>query len=145
MDRINRDNPIPGAGRYESVAPCAEVGLVPGETCQFGYINLGAFVSNGTLQIDELRNTVMLLTQALDDCLEISLKAYQVEVSREVVELRRKIGIGVCGLADMLIKLSIPYDSEAGRSLAKDVVALVNFVSKEASHQLGKSRGSLEP
>ena len=142
MDRINRDNPIPGAGRYESVAPCAEVGLVPGETCQFGYINLGTFVSNGTLQIDELRNTVMLLTQALDDCLEISLKAYQVEVSREVVELRRKIGIGVCGLADMLIKLSIPYDSEAGRSLAKDVVALVNFVSKEASHQLGKSRGS---
>ena len=142
MDRINRDNPIPGAGRYESVAPCAEVGLVPGETCQFGYVNLGAFVLNGTLQIDKLRNTVMLLTQALDDCLEISLKAYQVEVSREVVELRRKIGIGVCGLADMLIRLGIPYNSEMGRSLAKDVVALVNFVSKEASHQLGKSRGS---
>jgi ribonucleoside-diphosphate reductase alpha chain len=142
MDRINRDNPIPGAGRYESVAPCAEVGLVPGETCQFGYVNLGAFVSNGTLQIDKLRNTVMLLTQALDDCLEISLKAYQVEVSREIVQLRRKIGIGVCGLADMLIRLGIPYDSEMGRSLAKDVVALVNFVSKEASHQLGGSRGS---
>lgn len=142
MDRINRDNPIPGAGRYESVAPCAEVGLVPGETCQFGYINLGAFVSNETLRIDELRNTVMLLTQALDDCLDISLRTYQVEVSREVVALRRKIGIGVCGLADMLIKLGIPYDSEMGRSLAKDIVAFVNFVSKEASHQLGKIRGS---
>ena len=142
MDRINRDNPIPGAGRYESVAPCAEVGLVPGETCQFGYINLGAFVSDGALQVDKLCNTTMLLTRALDDCLEISLKAYQVEVSREVVELRRKIGIGVCGLADMLIKLGISYDSETGRSLAKDVVALVNFVSKKASHQLGESRGS---
>lgn len=142
MDRINRDNPIPGAGQYASVAPCAEVGLVPGETCQFGYINLGAFVANGSFQIDDLRRTTALLTRALDDCMEISLNAYQIAVSREVVGLRRKIGIGVCGVADMLIRLGLPYDSDEGRSFVKDVVAFINYASKVASHELGKDRGS---
>lgn len=142
MDRINRDNPLPGAGQYASVAPCAEVGLVPGETCQFGYINLAAFVAKGVFKVDELRQAVTLLTRALDDCLEISLGTYHVDVSREVVSLRRKIGIGVCGVADMLIKLGLSYDSPTGRAYVKDVVALVNYTSKVASHQLGKDRGS---
>lgn len=142
MDRINRDNPIPGAGQYASIAPCAEVGLVPGETCQFGYINLGAFVSDGILQVEELRQTTTLLTRALDDCLEISLEAYNVAVSREVVSLRRKIGIGVCGVADMLIKLGLPYNTVEGRAFTKDVVALINYSSKVASHKLGEDRGS---
>lgn len=142
MDRINRDNPIPGAGRYMSIAPCAEVGLVPGETCQFGYLNLGAFVSNKTIDIEALQSTTVLMTRALDDCLEISLESYQIEESKEVVSLRRKIGIGICGLADMLVKLSIPYDSDEGREIARDVVALINYTSKVASHELAQVRGS---
>src|SRR3989338_2416115 len=142
MYRFNRDNLLPCAGHFASVAPCAEVVFVPGETCQFGYINLGAFVANGTLQINELKHAVTLLTRALDDCLEISLGAYHVAISREVVSLRRKIGIGVCGVADMLIKLGLPYDSVEGRAFTKDVVALVKYTSKVASHKLGEDRGS---
>ena len=142
MDRINRDNPIPGAGRYMSIAPCAEVGLVPGETCQFGYLNLGAFVSGESIDIEALCSVTKTMTRALDDCLEISLETYQVAESKEVVSLRRKIGIGICGLADMLVKLRIPYDSEEGREIARDVVALVNYTSKVASHELAQTRGS---
>lgn len=142
MDRINRDNPIPGAGRYMSIAPCAEVGLVPGETCQFGYLNLGAFVSNKIIDTEALQSATALMTRALDDCLEISLESYQVEESKEVVSLRRKIGIGICGLADMLVKLNIPYDSEEGREISRDVVALINYTSKVVSHELAQVRGS---
>jgi ribonucleoside-diphosphate reductase alpha chain len=125
-----------------SIAPCAEVGLVPGETCQFGYLNLGAFVSNKTIDIEALQSASALMTRALDDCLEISLESYQVEESKKVVGLRRKIGIGICGLADMLVKLNIPYDSEEGREISRDVVALINYTSKVASHELAQVRGS---
>jgi ribonucleoside-diphosphate reductase alpha chain len=69
MDRFNRDNPVPGMGSYTSVAPCAEVGLLPGETCQFGYINIGAFVKNGNIDLDRLADTTSLLVRALDNCI----------------------------------------------------------------------------
>jgi ribonucleoside-diphosphate reductase alpha chain len=144
MDRINRDNPIPGAGAYQSVAPCAEVGLVPGETCQFGYVNLGALVKGGAFDHEKLIEIVVVLTKALDNCLDISQESYQVYESRRIVGLRRKIGIGICGLADMFIRLGIPYGSEPARVLARDIVALINLASKKASHELAVKRGSFE-
>ena len=141
MERINRDNPVPSGGKYHGIAPCAEVGLVPGETCQFGYINLGAFCSNMEIDLDSIKQATELLVRALDNCLEISIDAFSVRTSAEVVAGRRKIGVGVCGLADALIKLGIPYASEQGREFARDVVALINYHSKLASHILAKERG----
>jgi ribonucleoside-diphosphate reductase alpha chain len=129
-------------GSYSSVAPCAEVGLLPGETCQFGYINLGAFVENGEINLSRIALTSELLVQALDNCLEISARAYQVPLSRLVLENRRKIGVGICGLADMFIRLGIPYHSAEARILARDIVAFINYQTKIKSHELALERGS---
>lgn len=142
MDRINRDNPVPGMGAYSTVAPCAEVGLLPGETCQFGYINLAKFTSGGDIDLDSLGEAVDLMTRALDNCLDMSISAYQILESRRMMLHRRKIGIGICGLADLLISLGIPYASDQARELARDVVAFINYRSKAASHELAKQRGS---
>ncbi|MCI0542574.1 hypothetical protein L0Y69_02380 [bacterium] len=142
MERINRDNPVPAGGVYHGIAPCAEVGLVPGETCQFGYINIGAFCRNKNIDLDGIKKTTELMVRALDNCLEISIGAFSVRTSAEVVAGRRKIGVGVCGLADALIRLGIPYASDQGREFARDVVAFINYHSKLASHVLAKERGS---
>jgi len=142
MERINRDNPVPASGVYHGIAPCAEVGLVPGETCQFGYINIGAFCHNKNIDLDGIKQGTELMVRALDNCLEISIDAFSVRASAEVVVGRRKIGIGVCGLADALIRLGIPYASDQGREFARDVVAFINHCSKLASHILAKERGS---
>jgi ribonucleoside-diphosphate reductase alpha chain len=142
MDRLNRDNPVPGMGAYSSVAPCAEVGLLPGETCQFGYINLAAFTTGGSIDLESLSEAVELMTRALDDCLDMSISAYQILESKRVMLRRRKIGVGICGLADLLISMGIPYASDEGRKLAQDVVAFINYRSKVASHNLAKERGS---
>lgn len=142
MERINRDNPVPAGGVYHGIAPCAEVGLVPGETCQFGYINIGAFCRNKNIDLDGIRQATELMVRALDNCLEISIDAFSVRISAEVVALRRKIGVGVCGLADGLIRLGIPYASDKGREFARDIVAFINYHSKLASHVLAKGRGS---
>jgi len=144
MERINLDNPVPCSGAYHGVAPCAEVGLVQGETCQFGYINLGAFCCNGKFNLDEVKTATKLMVRALDDCLEISIAAYSVQISAEVTRQRRKIGVGVCGLADALILLGMPYASERARAWTRDVIAFINYQSKLASHKLAKKRGSFE-
>ena len=77
----------------------------------------------------------------MDNCVEINLGTYSMPISRYVVSRRRKIGIGICGLADLFIKMSISYDSDIARELAQDLVALINFESKKYSHELAKSRG----
>lgn len=143
-DRMDRANPTPHVGSYVSTAPCAEVGLTFGETCQFGYLNLGRFYAgNGSMPVnlDLLAETVAILVRALDDAVEASLPFYPHPLSASVMAAKRKIGVGVCGLADLLLAARLPYDSEEGRALARDVIAFVNYASKNASADLAASRG----
>lgn len=146
MDRINADNPTPGIGLCTTTAPCAEVGLVPGETCQFGYINLAKFVkSNGNgndLDYKSLADTTEVMVRALDNALEQSISRYSVTRSAEVMQAKRKIGVGICGVADLLVEFGLPYDSHEGRNLCRNIVAFINYQSKLASVRLAKQRGS---
>lgn len=142
MDRLNEDNPTPNVGRYTSVAPCAEVGLAPGETCQFGYINVGKFIKDGRVDIDGLTNVTEMMTRALDNALEINIDNALTPESAEISRLKRKIGIGMYGLADLLAQLHLKYDSDEARRVAQDVMAVINYSSKFASHELARKRGS---
>lgn len=147
LDRMNRDNPTPGVGNYVSTAPCAEVGLLPGETCQFGYVNVGAFVRDdpyGVPWVDYtgIERATTLMTRILDNALEISIARYRNPESRRVMRAKRKIGVGLCGLADLLVRLRIPYDCNRAREVAMELAMFMNFASKRASHELGRQRGS---
>ncbi len=143
-DRMNEANPTPEVGEYVSTAPCAEVGLVAGETCQFGYLNLGRF-HTGTgdvpIDLDGLADTVRTLVRALDDAVEAGLAHYPDPLSAQVMGVKRKIGVGVCGPADLLLAAGLPYDSADGRQLATDALAFVNYTSKLASVELAARRG----
>lgn len=143
MDRLNYDNPVPNLGNYQSVAPCAEVGLAPGESCQFGYLNLNSFFDEtGNFDRQGLIRAIRLLTRSLDDALDINIKNFQIKLSADITSAKRKIGIGVCGVADLLAKLKLRYDTETGRKLIKDLVLLINYISKEESFNLARIRGS---
>lgn len=144
-DRMNEGNPTPEVGAYVSTAPCAEVGLVAGETCQFGYLNLGRF-RTGTgavpVDLDALVDITRTLVRALDNAIEASLPHYPTPLSTQVMGVKRKIGVGVCGLADLLLAAGLPYDSPEGRRLAQEVMILVNYTSKLASAELARTRGA---
>lgn len=144
LDRLNADNPTPNVGLYTSTAPCAEVGLVPGETCQFGYLNLAKFIDKYSNSIDyqKLAESAWLLTRSLDNAMELSISRYTIRESASIMSQKRKIGVGVCGLADMLVHLGIPYDSDLARSVCRDIVSFINYQTKVASHNLAKTRGS---
>lgn len=143
MDRFNKDNPTPNVGFYETIAPCAETGLVPGETCVFGYINLNKFIKQD-LCVDYLKldDTVHILVRALDNILELSIKNYLFDINKSVMTKKRKIGIGVCGFADMLISMNIRYGSIESQKLIQEILNFVNYKSKIYSIELARERGS---
>ncbi len=141
LQRMNRDNPLSDTEPYISTPPCGEMGLVEGETCQFAYLNLARFVRSGTIDYETIARVVILTTRVLDNAIEYSIPRYPTNRSSHIAMLKRKIGIGVCGLADLLIILGIPYDSHEGRTLARDVLSFVTYHSKLASVELAEQRG----
>ncbi len=146
LDRMNARNPVPGVGEYKTTAPCAEVGLVEGEACQFGYLNIGKFISrtdNGyCVDYDLLTHATQVLSRTLDNALSISIDRYIAMQSVYVMEQKRKVGIGICGVADALSLAGLPYDSDESRKLMVDILAYINYVSKLTSIQLARERGS---
>lgn len=147
LDRFNLDNPTPHLGKFATTAPCAEVGLAPGESCVFGYINLGEFHletigGSSVVDFDKLEKVVRSTTRVLDNCLEVSLKYYPSSVSKIIMGGKRKIGVGVCGFADLLIKMGISYGSKESVSLLKNILSTISFFSKKESYELAKKRGS---
>lgn len=145
FDRMNIHNPVASIAPYDCSPPCGEMGLAPGETCQFGYLNLANFVdSDGKIQKEKLAEATKVLVRILDNAVEYGLDHQPTPEGQAMCKLKRKIGISVAGLADALIKAKLPYDSEAGRQLAKDFVSLINYFAKQSSIELAYVRGSCD-
>ena len=96
---------------YAGVNPCAEEPLPAGGSCLLGAINLAAFVRNGKFDWDDFNRTVNIAVKALNNVLDDGLERHPLAEQRKAVRDWRQIGLGIMGLADMLIKLGIEYGS----------------------------------
>ncbi len=146
LERMNNDNPVSAMSKYVSTPPCAEMGLIEGETCHFGYINLSKVLRKKghitEIDYDKLAKITQLLIRVLDNAIEYSIPRYPTAMSRDIAQQNRRVGIGICGLADMLLACQLPYDSQEARDLARDVLSFINYTSKSASVTLAEQRGS---
>lgn len=98
VDRFNQTNPLPQKQyEYKSVAPCAEIAMSEGEVCQFSYINLAKMIDeNGNIDKEELKLSVQVITRMLDNLCDISIR--NAKSNPEIIEDKRRIGVGVCWL-----------------------------------------------
>lgn len=140
IDEMNRHNPTPEAGRIESTNPCAEQPLLPYESCNLGSINLAKHVKDGKMDWRKLDRTAKLATRFLDNVLEAS--RFPLEEIEEVTKANRKIGLGVMGFADMLVKLRIPYDSDKAAKTAEKLMKAIHQSARKESEKLAGERGS---
>jgi len=142
LDTINRSNPTPGLGPIESTNPCGEVPLLPFEACNLGSINLDHMLIEGTeTQVDwnKLATTVDLGIRFLDNVIDVS--KYPLPQITAIVKGNRKVGLGVMGFADMLVKLGIKYGSQDSLDLADRLIAFIRKHAEATSSSIAKVRG----
>lgn len=143
LDTINEYNPTPMAGNIESTNPCGEVPLLPFEACNLGSINLSRFIKQDAgspgLDWNELEKVIIISIHFLDNVIETG--NYLIPEIKSVVEGNRKIGLGIMGWAETLIRLEIPYESEQAIDLAHQLMKFIREKSDKVSAELARERG----
>ena len=164
LDTINQANPVMEIlGPIESTNVCGEQPLHPFDVCNLGSINLSKFVKlpfweqnsklktqNSKRQLKDLNpqtnvrwkrleEVVRIAVRFLDDGIDVS--TYPIPQIDEMAHKLRRIGLGVMGWADMLVKLGIPYSSDEGVQLAEKIMKFIQEISWDESERLAKEKG----
>src|SRR5258708_6248206 len=143
IDRINQSpaNPIRKAGwEVESTNPCGEQPLYPFDACNLGSIFLKYFIKDNDVDWEKLKEVTHIAVRMLDSVIEMN--PFPLPQIAETVKNIRRIGLGVGGFADLLVRLGIPYDSDEGIALAEKVMKFINEEGHKESQMLAKERGA---
>ena len=140
------DVQIPGINAFDAngfvVHNCGEQPLLPYESCNLGSINVSKFVENGEGEIDweRLREVIWISVRFLDDVIDVN--RYPLPEIDKMTKANRKIGLGIMGFAELLIKLGIAYDSKDALSVGEKLMQFITNEARQCSTELGLEKGS---
>ena len=140
-DRISNYNLLSEDKEFEYAGtnPCAEEPLPAGGSCLLGAINLAEYVVNKRFDYESFKRDIHVVVKAMDEVLDQGLPLHPLQIQRDTVRDYRQIGIGIMGLADMLIKMEHKYDTieavylcdEIGFAMANEVIKANALLAKE--------------
>ena len=126
-----------------STNPCAEQPLPDGGCCNLGAVNLERFVDeNGNFMIDEFKKTVAIGTRFLDNVVDYNINRHALENQKQNATNDRRVGLGILGLGDMLVRMSIKYDSEDALQTVDQIMKIFRDITYETSVELAQEKGS---
>ena len=144
LDRLNRDNIVPGRGEFEATNPCGEQPLLPFESCNLGSINLTKMLvlENGryVFDVDKIEETVRNAVHFLDNVIDVN--RYPLPQIDKTTKDTRKIGLGVMGWADALLMMGLPYNSDEAVILGERIMQMITAVGRKESERLASERGT---
>ena len=145
VDTINRDNTLVAIETLTATNPCGEIPLPPYGACDLGSLNLTAFVTApftaaARLDLDRLADAARTAVRFLDDVIDVS--RYPLPAQAEEARCKRRIGLGITGLADALVLLGLDYGSEAARALSSRAMQTLRDTAYRASVELAREKGA---
>lgn len=143
IDRINQLNPTRELGLISATNPCGEQPLHPYESCNLGSINISNFYSPDhpdEIDWERLAGTIEMAVRFLDDVIDVN--RYPLPQIAEMTRANRRIGLGIMGWADLLLKKKIRYDSPEALALAEKVISFMRQTADRESEKLGELKGN---
>jgi ribonucleoside-diphosphate reductase alpha chain len=145
IDTINRANTLGNLEILSATNPCGEIPLPPYGACDLGSLNLTAFVTapfaaNAHLDLTALADAAALAVRFLDNVIDVS--RFPLPAQAREARFKRRIGLGLTGLADALVLLGLRYDSEAARQWAAQAMQTVRDAAYRASVELAREKGA---
>ena len=125
-----------------STNPCAEQPLPDGGCCNLGALNLERFVDNdGNFDFDGFKETTAVGARFLDNVIDYNLERHALEEQKQNAMNDRRVGLGILGLGDMLVKMGIKYDSDEALETINKIMEIHRNTAYETSAELAKEKG----
>ncbi|MBT5225830.1 MAG: adenosylcobalamin-dependent ribonucleoside-diphosphate reductase [Candidatus Marinimicrobia bacterium] len=125
-----------------STNPCAEQPLPDGGCCNLGAVNLERFVDdNGNFMIDQFKETVGVAARFLDNVVDYNMDRHALEDQKKNAENDRRVGLGILGLGDMMVRMGIKYDSEDALQTIEQIMQIFRDTAYETSAELAEEKG----